>query len=61
MACAVHFPEPGKILVAHNRAELEAAFAEADAKRGASGKWLAGYVSYEAGYLLEEKLVATFA
>jgi para-aminobenzoate synthetase component 1 len=50
------FDRPADIIVA-NRAEdflpaLQAAQAATDA-----GKWLAGYFSYEAGYLLEPKLV----
>jgi para-aminobenzoate synthetase component 1 len=51
------FAKPEKILVAHDRAKLEEAFAEAEQARR-DGKWLAGYVSYEAGYLLEEKLIS---
>ena len=49
------FAKPLKILQAHNAAELEAALIEMDAARH-EGKWLAGYFSYEAGYVLEEKL-----
>ncbi len=49
------FAKPVRILAAHSAAELETALAEAEvAKR--EGKWLAGYLSYEAGYVLEEKL-----
>ncbi len=49
------FSKPLKILAAHNVAELERAFDEAETARR-EGKWLAGYFSYEAGYLLEDKL-----
>ena len=49
------FAEPQKILVAHDAASLELAFGEAEQARR-DGKWLAGYVSYEAGYMLEAKL-----
>jgi para-aminobenzoate synthetase component 1 len=50
------FDHPAEIIVAREARDflpaLEAAQAAADA-----GKWLAGYFSYEAGYLLEPKLV----
>jgi len=50
------FDRPREIIVAESAGEfvpaLEAAQAAAD-----DGKWLAGYFSYEAGYLLEPKLV----
>ncbi|WP_296738305.1 aminodeoxychorismate synthase component I [Mesorhizobium sp.] len=50
------FDRPDEIIVARSADEfapaLEAAQAASDA-----GKWLAGYFSYEAGYLLEPKLV----
>lgn len=50
------FDRPREIIVARNADEfspaLEAAQSAVDA-----GKWLAGYFSYEAGYLLEPKLV----
>jgi para-aminobenzoate synthetase component I len=49
------FSEPVQTLIARNAAELETAFIDAEAARR-DGKWLAGYVSYEAGYVLEEKL-----
>ena len=51
------FGNPEKILVADDAQSLEQAFAEAEQARR-DGKWLAGYVSYEAGYLLEAKLVS---
>ena len=50
------FDRPDELIVARSTDEfapaLEAAQAASDA-----GKWLAGYFSYEAGYLLEPKLV----
>ena len=50
------FDRPREIIVARSADEfapaLEAAQAASDA-----GRWLAGYLSYEAGYLLEPKLV----
>ena len=50
------FDRPAEIIVAYDAQDfmpaLEAAQAASDA-----GKWLAGYFSYEAGYLLEPKLV----
>lgn len=49
------FAKPRQILAAHNERELEAAL-EAAEKARRDGKWLAGYLSYEAGYLLEDKL-----
>ena len=43
------------ILEARTPSDLESAFEKAEiARRG--GKWVAGYVAYEAGYLLEDKL-----
>jgi para-aminobenzoate synthetase component I len=51
------FAKPLKILIARSEAELGLALVEAQAAQH-SGKWLAGYLSYEAGYLLEEKLQA---
>ena len=49
------FARPSEILIAETESDLILAFEKAEAARKA-GKWLAGYVSYEAGYLLEEKL-----
>ena len=51
------FAEPQELLFAHDLAELESLFARIEAARR-SGKWLAGYFSYEAGYLFEPKLSA---
>lgn len=52
----VLFDEPSRIIVAHAADEFEPALEEAQRAHEA-GKWLAGYFSYEAGYLLEPKLV----
>lgn len=49
------FAEPERLIVAWDEQEFFPALEDAQAAR-ASGKWLAGYVSYEAGYLLEPKL-----
>lgn len=49
------FAAPSEILEAWTAADLETAFAKAEAARRA-GRWVAGYIAYEAGYLLEEKL-----
>jgi len=51
----MHFGSPPEILRADDAAGFDAALARAEAARR-SGKWLAGYLSYEAGYLLEPKL-----
>ncbi|TPO08886.1 chorismate-binding protein, partial [Mesorhizobium sp. B1-1-5] len=50
------FDRPDKIIVAHKAEEFGPALERAQAASD-SGKWLAGYLSYEAGYLLEPKLV----
>ena len=50
------FEEPSRIIVAHAADEFEPAL-EAAQRAHEAGKWLAGYFSYEAGYLLEPKLV----
>jgi para-aminobenzoate synthetase component 1 len=49
------FADPAEIIIARSRAEFFPALARMEAAR-AQGKWLAGYMSYEAGYLFEEKL-----
>jgi para-aminobenzoate synthetase component I len=49
------FAKPREILAAHDEQELEAALEAAETARR-EGKWLAGYLSYEAGFLLEDKL-----
>lgn len=50
------FDRPADIIVAHEAKDFLPALAAAQAAHDA-GKWLAGYFSYEAGYLLEPKLV----
>ncbi|MGX9143597.1 aminodeoxychorismate synthase component I [Mesorhizobium sp. 128a] len=50
------FDRPADIIVAYNAKDFLPALAAAQAASDA-GKWLAGYFSYEAGYLLEPKLV----
>nr|WP_095199389.1 aminodeoxychorismate synthase component I [Mesorhizobium carmichaelinearum] len=50
------FDRPADIIVAHEARDFLPALEAAQAAHDA-GKWLAGYFSYEAGYLLEPKLV----
>lgn len=50
------FDRPADIIVANRAEDFLPALAAAQAATDA-GKWLAGYFSYEAGYLLEPKLV----
>ncbi|WP_454851609.1 aminodeoxychorismate synthase component I [Rhizobium binxianense] len=50
------FAEPSDIVTARTAAEILPAFARMEKARQA-GKWLAGYLAYEAGYIFEEKLV----
>ncbi len=49
------FADPRDIVVARTAGEVLPAFERLEAARR-SGKWLAGYVSYEAGYVFEDKL-----
>ncbi|MCJ7994053.1 aminodeoxychorismate synthase component I [Rhizobium cremeum] len=49
------FAEPREIVTARKAEDVLPAFARLEEARRA-GKWLAGYVSYEAGYVFEEKL-----
>ncbi|MGF7005535.1 aminodeoxychorismate synthase component I [Aminobacter sp. BE322] len=49
------FEAPDEIIVAHHAGDFLPALEKAQAAHD-SGKWLAGYFSYEAGYLLEPKL-----
>ena len=51
----VLFDEPSEIIVADRSEEFFPALERAERAR-AAGKWLAGYFSYEAGYLFEPKL-----
>ena len=49
------FAEPETLVVARTADEVEPALANLEAHRKA-GKWLAGYLSYEAGFVFEPKL-----
>lgn len=49
------FAAPEALIVAWSAQEVPAAFAQMQAAKGA-GKWLAGFASYELGYVLEPKL-----
>jgi para-aminobenzoate synthetase component 1 len=51
----VLFEEPSALIVADSPQDFEHALEQAETARR-HGKWLAGYFSYEAGYLLESKL-----
>ncbi|EPE95396.1 aminodeoxychorismate synthase component I [Rhizobium grahamii] len=51
------FSDPSEIIIAQTRAEFIAGLARMEEAK-AAGKWLAGYMAYEAGYLFEEKLEA---
>jgi para-aminobenzoate synthetase component 1 len=51
------FADPAEIIIARTRAEFFDGLARIEQAR-AAGKWLAGYLSYEAGYLFEDKLSA---
>ncbi len=53
------FAEPAEIITAHARADFFDALDRMEKARR-QGKWLAGYIAYEAGHLFEEKL-ASFA
>ncbi|AWI58789.1 aminodeoxychorismate synthase component I [Sinorhizobium fredii] len=53
------FAEPSRVITARTRAEFQRGLSELEAARRA-GKWLVGYMAYEAGHLFEEKL-APFA
>lgn len=50
------FEQPSQTITAHSAEEFEPALKAAQVAHD-NGKWLAGYFSYEAGYLLEPKLV----
>ncbi len=49
------FANPESLICAWNSDDVANAFDEMECAR-ASGKWLAGFVSYELGYALEPKL-----
>ena len=53
------FAEPAEIIIAHTREQFFDALDRMEDARQ-RGKWLAGYMAYEAGHLFEEKL-ASFA
>ena len=50
-----HFRAPLRIIRAHQPSEVEVAFADMQQAHH-QGKWLAGFASYELGYVLEPKL-----
>ncbi len=49
------FAEPDDLVIARSAGEVRPALARLEAARQA-GKWLAGYLSYEAGFVFEDKL-----
>jgi para-aminobenzoate synthetase component 1 len=49
------FAEPERLVLAHDKATFFAGLEVLEAAR-AAGKWIAGFMAYEAGYLFEEKL-----
>ncbi|WP_431320393.1 aminodeoxychorismate synthase component I [Rhizobium sp. YTU87027] len=51
------FSDPSEIIIARTRAEFLAGLSRMEEAKTA-GRWLAGYMAYEAGYLFEEKLAA---
>ncbi len=51
------FAEPSELIVANSPADVLACFNRMQAA-SAAGKWLAGYLSYEAGYVFEKKLAS---
>jgi para-aminobenzoate synthetase component I len=52
------FEQPKELLAAETLEELETVFAKIERAR-ATGKWLAGYFSYDAGVLFEPKLASS--
>jgi para-aminobenzoate synthetase component 1 len=56
---ALGFADPIELICVEEPADFTAALAHMDRLR-AAGKYLAGYMSYEAGYLFEPKLAAQF-
>ena len=52
---AMLFSDPAEIVTVHRRADFLPALDKLETARK-SGKWLAGYMAYEAGHLFEEKL-----
>ncbi len=55
------FENPREIFIARHPEKIESVLAEAEAARAACGGTLAGYVAYEAGLALEEKLASLAA
>jgi para-aminobenzoate synthetase/4-amino-4-deoxychorismate lyase len=53
---AHYFADPVEVFVARRADEVVATLAKADAARQASGRHLAGYIAYEAGLALEDRL-----
>ncbi|MDQ0321822.1 para-aminobenzoate synthetase component 1 [Pararhizobium capsulatum DSM 1112] len=49
------FAEPSRVIAARTKAEFWRGLAEME-KAQAAGQWLAGFMSYEAGHLFEDKL-----
>ena len=49
------FADPAEIIVAHTRAEILECLERMEAAK-IRGKWLAGYMAYEAGHVFEKKL-----
>lgn len=50
------FEDPAEVFVAHRPEEVAAVLAQADAARQERGGTLAGYLAFEVGYALEDKL-----
>ena len=55
LGTGTRFAEPVRLIEAHAPGEVLPAFEAIEAERRA-GRWLAGYVSYEAGYVFSHKL-----
>ncbi len=51
------FAQPERVVTARTKAEFHRGLAELE-RAHAAGKWIAGYMAYEAGHLFEEKLSA---
>ncbi|MCV3766105.1 aminodeoxychorismate synthase component I [Rhizobium sp. TRM95796] len=49
------FAEPEQLILAHDAAALDRGFERLETARR-NGKWIAGFMSYEAGYLFEKRL-----
>ncbi|SFG05727.1 aminodeoxychorismate synthase, subunit I [Palleronia marisminoris] len=55
LGTGTRFADPVRLIEAHAAADVLPAFEAIEAERRA-GRWLAGYVSYEAGYVFSHKL-----